>query len=527
MTPKFLQLLFATTIILASMASTAIAEEKGSGFTIKKLLLMPGKVTQSHAEFESNCDKCHVEFEDAPQNNLCLDCHESVQRDFRTNRGFHGKVREVRKKPCRECHTDHKGRDYNIILLDRDNFDHRQTNFPLEGKHKITSCNLCHKNEKNYRIRSYTCFDCHKEDDAHNGEYGKECNDCHTPNGWKQSDFNHDTTGFPLRYKHVEVQCASCHVNNVFENTPNTCVGCHKIDDVHVGRFGDSCDDCHSPRGWKITTFDHNRDTNFTLRYRHAEITCEDCHKRPIDKFKMRQDCYSCHKKDDVHNGRNGKSCDDCHNERSWGKSSFDHNLDTNFKLLGSHKDVDCEACHTSGNLSDNIGRTCYSCHKTDDSHRGSLGKECQDCHNEVRWNYKIIFSHDMTKFPLLGMHNQVACGECHLTQKFNDAKTNCYSCHKKDDKHKGTLGATCERCHTPNDWGLWKFDHDRETNFPLEGAHKAKTCELCHRPTLPNPENPSMLCITCHKQDDVHNGRFGEDCQACHTTKSFKDTLK
>jgi cytochrome c556 len=28
--------------------------------------------------------------------------------------------------------------------------------------------------------------------------------------------------------------------------------------------------------------------------------------------------------------------------------------------------------------------------------------------------------------------------------------------------------------------------------------------------------------CNSCHRRDDPHFGRFGNNCEACHTTSSF-----
>jgi hypothetical protein len=29
--------------------------------------------------------------------------------------------------------------------------------------------------------------------------------------------------------------------------------------------------------------------------------------------------------------------------------------------------------------------------------------------------------------------------------------------------------------------------------------------------------------CIACHRNDDVHLGQFGAQCQRCHSTATFK----
>ena len=42
----------------------------------------------------------------------------------------------------------------------------------------------------------------------------------------------------------------------------------------------------------------------------------------------------------------------------------------------------------------------------------------------------------------------------------------------------KGNLGKQCARCHSPNGWGLWEFDHGKETGLVLSGAHGKRACE-------------------------------------------------
>jgi hypothetical protein len=88
---------------------------------------------------------------------------------------------------------------------------------------------------------------------------------------------------------------------------------------------------------------------------------------------------------------------------------------------------------------------------------------------------------------------------------------------------HKGGFGRDCARCHTPNGWGIWQFDHARETRFALTGAHAALACSACHRRPAKQVKLPRD-CAGCHSQDDVHLGQFGRDCDRCHTTRTFKD---
>lgn len=66
--------------------------------------------------------------------------------------------------------------------------------------------------------------------------------------GFKQLNFDHSKTRFPLTGKHVTVSCEKCHVTTI-ENTPITCISCHKKDDVHRGRRP-VCESCHVTTNW-------------------------------------------------------------------------------------------------------------------------------------------------------------------------------------------------------------------------------------------------------------------------------------
>ena len=148
----------------------------------------------------------------------------------------------------------------------------------------------------------------------HAGKLGKACDQCHTPDGWRSSvSFDHDFTRFPLVGLHVAVPCEQCHLTRQYRDMGHECVDCHRKDDVHKGDLGSECGRCHSPNGWKQWDFDHGKETGFKLSGAHGKLACEACHRRPPDQVKLKQDCLSCHKKDDVHLGQYGRQCDRCH----------------------------------------------------------------------------------------------------------------------------------------------------------------------------------------------------------------------
>lgn len=515
---KFLWL-FSVLLVLATGSSTAHALDA-------EKLFMPGKLILGHMEYESDCKHCHVRLRDTTQNQLCMDCHEEIGDDVSTKKGFHGRNRLVLSSECKACHADHKGRDAQIIWLDRDGFDHRETDFSLRGRHRGVKCGECHSEDEKYRDAESKCIACHKDDDVHKTQLGKDCGKCHNPNGWSSEQFDHDKTEFPLRNSHTKVACDLCHVEKSFKKTPTECVQCHALKDVHRKRFGRQCEDCHSEKKWSETRFKHNRDTKFRLLGKHRSVSCHACHaptrETSLKNKRKPRSCYECHRLDDVHKGGNGRKCASCHGEESWLESKFDHDRKTDFPLRGAHRDAGCQACHEEGSDPDKTDSDCYSCHKNKDAHFGQEGKQCDKCHNESTWWLKDVrFDHELSEFPLIGQHAVAGCESCHLTSAFKDAGSNCIDCHRSDDAHELTLGRACQRCHNPNDWLIWDFDHD-ETDFRLSGAHEELHCDRCHfRPFETGGSRPS-LCIDCHYQDDIHRGNFDNDCGKCHNLRDF-----
>ncbi|MFV2059035.1 MAG: cytochrome C [Gammaproteobacteria bacterium] len=502
-------------------------------------ILMPGKVIDGHKKWEDTCSKCHKVFGELGQSKLCLACHDKIESDIKKKRGYHGRYSQVKRQECRACHTDHIGRDGDIVKLDKETFDHHLTDFKLKGTHKTVDCRLCHKKKIPYRETKSKCVSCHKKDDPHKKRLGKKykgkCVKCHQESGWDKNKFDHNKTKFKLKYKHKKVTCATCHPNDRFLKTPKSCYSCHRLNDIHRGGNGKKCVDCHNPRGWKKVKFDHDADTTFKLEGRHKDITCIDCHRDEKDgrldikkrkKKKKARQCYSCHKQDDEHKGTFGKKCQTCHGVKNWWvKRKFQHDRDTKFKLKGKHKKADCNDCHRGGNVyKEKLKQTCYTCHKVDDTHKGQQGKKCQTCHNEKGWRTKVKFEHDITNFPLIGLHAITPCEECHLTNSFKDVKIQCFSCHEEDDNHKRTLGENCNKCHNPNDWNLWRFNHDKQTKFKIDGKHKKLICNNCHKTPTKKLQSEPRTCIRCHASDDEHNGSFGNNCKQCHTTESFRD---
>ncbi len=257
----------------------------------------------------------------------------------------------------------------------------------------------------------------------------------------------------------------------------------------------------------------------------------------------------------------NGKDCVRCHLEHNgedfslvhWETSfkQFDHRL-TGYPLVDKHSSVACEKCHTPANMVPamrsliqkknltasfmGLSRDCVTCHT--DVHKGQLGPTCQSCHNLTDWKQAKQFDHSKTKYPLTGMHAQVACEKCHFpsgpdkTTKFAGIKFDtCVSCHT--DPHKGEFKGTCETCHTTAGWkkvnASMQFDHSK-TKYPLIGLHLKVGCAECHVGGDFKKTLAFAQCANCHAPDP-HKGQFQAragkgECSECHTVEGWKPSL-
>ena len=329
---------------------------------------LAGHETNSNGD-RFTCTDCHTNGFSTFDQQTCVDCHRTIDAAYMdTHLTDFG-------ENCLACHDG----------VDRyGDFDHNQVTFALTGKHLQVDCSGCHLNARTITDLQNTptaCEGCHLSDDAHAGKFGSECGACHTPDGWEPATFDHSLVDFPLEGKHVDVPCENCHTSG-FAGTPTTCEGCHLSDDAHAGKFGTQCGQCHTPAGWKPATFDHNL-ADFKLEGKHVDVPCESCH---TSGFKgTPKDCYSCHQKDDQHNGEFGTACELCHNPSDWADATFDHNLAA-FKLTGAHVNVKCTECHVNG-VFKGTPQSCAACHAEPAFHAGLFaGMSCDQCHTTTSW---------------------------------------------------------------------------------------------------------------------------------------------
>lgn len=404
-----------------------------------------------HADVK--CKECHLDrgYKNAPRD--CNACHKKDDQE-NGHKGSYGVA-------CESCHND---RGWKELRFNHDT----NTHYALRGRHRTAKCNTCHLPAKGpiYQVKLPSkCAACHNKDDqenGHQGGLGEKCEKCHNETSWKTSTFDHDKdTTYPLRDKHKTAKCETCHSGGVSVTTAmlkleKECVACHKKNDQekgHKGRYGNKCGACHNEKDWKTIVFDHGRDTTYPLRNKHRQTKCDACHlpERGLvyQKRKLETQCIACHKMDDKHGNQLGDKCENCHNEKDWKDSPYDH-AKARYRLTGMHVKADCTKCHKTPAFRD-APSNCLACHEKEDEHKKRLGPKCETCHNTRSWK-SWDYNHDLnTKFKLDGGHKKVECAACHrgpVETKFNTPQV-CAGCHIEDDVHDRSFGVRCERCHT------------------------------------------------------------------------------
>ena len=345
-------------------------------------------------------------------------------------------------------------------------------------------------------------------------------------------------------------ECKACHAAPWSgEIMSDRCLACHSDltqnpQDFHRVMLAQAeisaCQDCHTDhqgaesRLTKMDLGDFPHDgVGFSLQgHRTVSLTCSDCHGETFTTFDQAT-CENCHAALDLeimqlHGQAYGTDCLACHDGVDRYGKQFDHSQ-LSFPLEGGHSGLECVECHASARSADDLQGTpnvCAACHLEDDPHQGSMGMDCDQCHTPLDWE-QVTFDHAQTGFALSGKHEGLRCEQCHTPERsvggLGQTPTECVACHLQDDAHQGGLGTDCGQCHTPQDWMQASFDHALSA-FPLEGAHAGLECGQCH---LKDAEGTIFKgtptgCYGCHLDDDPHEGRFGQDCQACHTVEGW-----
>ncbi|MCS6912083.1 MAG: cytochrome c3 family protein [Myxococcales bacterium] len=502
------------------------------------------RLTGRHSVVE--CDKCHTQKTPTGRPTYllapvpCQGCHKSP----------HGEL-HVPLDSCDRCHDAKSWRPVEPL-----NFDHQKdTRFPLETKHIGVPCAACHPKSL-FRLTGWSsdCTPCHRNVHGESLFGQKRCVGCHSARvDWTVVDFDHNRkTRFSLTGPHKK-PCVSCHLPADRRAPARKCDACHK--DAHLGRFAKvgECSACHLNDSWgPELRFDHDRQTRFVLTGRHGLVECRACHRgaAPSEyenfeklvhvisgkgrKVQVQVECMGCHRHREVHKGQfTNDQCLSCHKnpgvveqtntpESVRKRMLIGHGPGKPFQLVDGHKIADCKKCHRNDQYKGtptNCGPECHA----DRLHKGSLGKQCLNCHEGARWT-ATRFDHQQTDYPLIGKHKEASCEGCHPQRQYKPRPRTCgdAECHLKDDAHAGSLGRKCAGCHSPT--GRLSFDHNDPKvpdRWRLEGKHINVRCVGCH-PTQKYRPAP-VRCEGCHAEPVVHKGELGTRCTDCHEVNGWE----
>jgi hypothetical protein len=409
-----------------------------------------------HAEIQE-CRACHTApWEREVMAERCIVCHTEIAAQMLTVAELHGAI--TQKSPtlaCRDCHPEHRGKTASLTELGKNEFPHTVLGYSLEGHQRNLDglpfeCADCHTDDVT-NFASDSCLTCHRQVDTvyaqiHLITFGEDCLACHDGIDSYGDDFDHDRFSFPLTGKHSAVDCGLCHINartvSDLRAAPQDCYTCHSGDDPHQGRYGATCESCHSSEGWTPANFDHNLSA-FKLEGEHAEATCEECHANDVYKGTSRE-CYSCHAQDDDHNGQYGTDCSVCHTPFDWESATFDHNR-TKFPLTDGHARATCEQCHSNG-VYQGTSASCVACHGDPTFHAGAFGWNCTECHTTSAWlpaRFKLPHPQPQADDEGSGVqHGGASCRACHPSTVY---QATCVSCHEGNNFDDGDGGGEDE----------------------------------------------------------------------------------
>jgi hypothetical protein len=187
----------------------------------------------------------------------------------------------------------------------------------------------------------------------------------------------------------------------------------------------------------------------------------------------------------------------------------------------------------------------CATCHFDPHGGRftagGARAREggCAGCHTAETFRIPTVDAdaHDAFAWRLTGAHRAVPCFRCHgeleqpaaeirllrvsgtpRTLELRAEHGRCADCH--DTPHAGQFasraeGGACDDCHTADAFRpASRFDHDRDSAFPLAGAHADVACARCHASRRDVAGTPVVLyrptarrCRDCHAGPSPEGG--------------------
>lgn len=359
-------------------------------------------------------------------------------------------------KDCAKCHTG--GENFKTLVFDHN----RDSRFSLTGFHQLVACDDCHPARK-YKLEKMQCFECHADDDIHQGQLGEDCAKCHETTGGAPK-FDHNVhTKFEQEGVHARIECARCHFLVEDEEAKKKKV----VQRPNVGDVKGPKAEKKKPAmkpGTDLLAATAPPGAPLDLTFRAAGADCMACHPDP-------------------HQVREKIDCESCHGFEKWvapPRNGY-HEL-AGFSLTGAHTIVACSMCHTGAGNMRGRGERCGGCHVQDDIHAGSFGSQCGTCHLQDGW-VPTTFTHVDTGYVLEGIHRTLECRQCHLAGNYFIGKNpGCYNCHLRDyitsSWHSGSADLAFQKGSAPP--GAPIFIYGTSNGLDLQ-KQQSFDCDQCH----------------------------------------------
>ncbi len=457
----------------------------------------------------------------------CASCHKDAHR------GQFGTA------DCASCHGLKKFRPAEL-------FDHDKSKFPLTLAHVKVACARCHPTvpagatsapphlprsadtpqagsappDVAYRGVPTTCAGCHK--DPHQGRFGAKCESCHTSDDWKRiqrANFDHARTRYPLTGKHQATDCLACHLPGKPRQIPGfeRCASCHA--DAHAGQLarrksGGECGECHTTSGFRPSTYTValHEATSYPLLGSHRTTKCATCHRTlppaeleragialvrvaPAPKADRTAGHHPVPFPEVGLRGLPSRSARRRHREvpREGGlpRLSCAHRLARD-PLRPQRDEVPGRRIASQGRLPrlpQEPGRR-----------RPAPVEVGRAFPLPTPAGGRPLPTSAAVVLPPPSARAWATPREVRLA----GAPLLCSGCHA--DPHLGQVGTGCEKCHGDSSWGPSRFDHNRDSTYRLEGAHRAVACVGCHfRERIGGKEVARLkpvgsACADCHK---------------------------
>jgi len=381
---------------------------------------------------------------------------------------------------CAGCHIEGAVASTNSSTS---NYDHETHNINVNCENCHVDVNWTELIFDHINFTETICSECHtpehenSTDPPHgNTNIGSDCVLCHTSaTEWTIDPFPHSSeqTSFVLLGLHLTTDCSDCHIDQVMNNTPNTC----QDGQCHLGDFDDATNPNHTTVG-------------YTIEY------CEECHNSlgwspDIYAHNLNAPCATCHFVD-YQNTTNpnhttgqgfSETCENCHTSTdTWEGASFDH-TDVTSGCADCHMDdfatehdegfpTECEQCHISTSDWEDVDFShtsivdgCVDCHMDDfyDEHSDGDPTDCETCHTTEDWD-DVTFNHDADYFPIYSGEHEGEWSTCSAECHVNTDDYTVFSC--------GLNGV----CHEHNQSDM-DSEHDEESDYIYESS----ACYNCH----------------------------------------------